>query len=48
MERASFGGVFYVPTPYFSFLVGTQRDILSVEASPGCRLSGLGKVQMSF
>lgn len=26
----------YVPTPYFSFLVGTQRDILSVEASPSC------------
>lgn len=30
----------YVPTPYFSFLVGTQRDILRVEARLGCRLSG--------
>lgn len=29
MERATFS---YVPTPYFSFLVGTQRDIVGVPA----------------
>lgn len=31
----------YVPTPYFSFLLGTQRDIVGVVAClRGCRWSG--------
>lgn len=36
----------YVPTPYFSFLVGTQRDIVSVEAPPGLSFIRLERVRV--